>query len=215
MQQTQALQLMGEQMKKLQSEYAKMKGIVDGKVLDKQIKEIEAAGKAEELKVEMEELAVKREELEVERMRIMQEAECAGIEGMMKIDERDSKERELQLKVAGERESREFERESMARKGEQEREKGAMQLHAQAQKAEAEAAKYERQATEPATEPAVSLDQIKTAIEGAVKSLLPAIEKMIQDSQTVRVVPQTDSSGKIVGGKAFTRGGDSRDVSLH
>lgn len=206
MQLTQALQLVTQKAQEMQQEQVKLKGIVDGKVLDRQMKADEAKVKEQELMVRLAEVENEKLSIALEREKLLDGANARSEETMAKLGE-------------GMKADTDFSQLSQVmQQGFGQVVEGLQQtqtaLQALAQGVLALGSKMdEHEGGRQAREIEHREGMIRHMAEGETRSLA-AIEKIVQAAQTVAVVPEFDDEGNIVGGKAVQRNGESREVSL-
>ena len=206
MQLTQALQQVTQQAQQIQEERAKLKGIVDGKVIDHQIKREEAQTKMAELAFKEKELVVKEEELAIERARIMDEGAIRQTEAQAKFAEAMAPTTEA---MSAERDMDQITSIMQEGFGQIVTGLGQMQeaLQQMGQGVLALGAKLEEHA-------GGTREHISQSLAAGETRSLKAIERIVKSAQTVAVVPEFDDEGNIIGGTAVQRDGESRGVSL-
>lgn len=212
MQLSQTLQAMTQQMQELEGERTKLKGVVDGKVIDRKIKQDEAQVRMAEIDLKWEELQVERAKIQNERLQLLDGCEAREMEG-----ETRRMEHQVKLSEMGEEK---MERDSV-QKGLQEGFMAMAKVLQDMQQAVGVRLSPEGQATldqiAPAKEPevpAITEDSLRGVLTQVLAESEARIKQMIEESQTVGMIPKYDDNGNIVGGTAIQRNGDRRDVSL-
>jgi hypothetical protein len=196
---TQALQMVTAKAQEMQGEYAKLKGIVDGKVIDQKIKAEDARVELEKLDVEREKLDVERSNIALERAKLVGEVEARNAEALEKVAPIMKQESDFSEVVQVMQQG--F--------GQVVDGLGQMQAAMQAlgQGMQALGQKMDQHAM------GAQEHVVRVLADGEGRSLR-AIQSMIEGAQTVAVVPDFDDDGNVVGGTALQRDGRKRTVNV-
>lgn len=206
MQLGQALQAVTEQAKQIQAEHAKLKGIVDGKVIDKEMKAEDARVKMKELEIRELEVLAQKEEIRARQGEML----AQSLDKMTEQEERDretvgamsdySKLTEvMQNGFAQMVEGLGQLQQTMMTLG-----KGVVELGAKLDEHESGRREREEEGRQVV---------LRSLGEGETRSL-QAIEKLIRGAQTAAIVPELDDEGNVIGGTAIQVNGERRQVNL-
>jgi hypothetical protein len=230
----QAMKLMGEKIKELGEENTKLKGIVDGKVLDRAMKQ-------EEARVQLDSNEVERERLVVEKMKIEKElmAVLAQDNGELELKRDELALRQVELADKAEQNRMSHEAAKMKHK-EALMGLGAKMMETEAGAGEGEEPGEEEEDVDAKTRQVVSelvqvVQGLQQSLEGVGQGLM-AIEakleesdgmhearanahmehmtRMIEGAQAMGVVPEYDEDGNIIGGTVVQRDGGKRQVNV-
>lgn len=203
---TQAMQLVTQKAQEVEQERMKLQGIVDGKVVDRAMKQDEAKVKLQELEVRRMEVVNEKLKLLHERDKLTDDAEAREAEALVKASEGMKAESDFG-KLA-----------SAMQDGFGKVVEGLQQtqqaLQALAQGVVALGTKMDEHETGRMTREGEAREHMTKGFAESEARSLPAIEKMISAAQTVAVVPELDGEGNVVGGRAVQRDGKSRNIDL-